>query len=491
MLGMKSRVVHTLLLAGVLAASSATAASRQEGLDALLTRYHALRQFNGTVLVADDKGVVHQQAYGSANFEWQVPHTVDTRFRIGSITKQFTAVVVLQLVAEGKLKLDEKLVTYLPDYRKDTGSRVTLHHLLNHTSGIPSYTGLPGFMQNDSRDRFTVGDFVKKFASGDLEFEPGSKFRYNNSGYFLLGAVIEKVTGKPYAQVVQERIFDTLGMKHSGYDTAAPLIPRRASGYTLRPQGYVNAPYLDMSIPYAAGSLYSTVYDLYLWDRALYGNALLPAALKQKMFAPGLEGYGYGWFIKPLTLADGKTQVGTVSHGGGINGFNTLLVRVPERKQVVVLLDNTSRGDKLDELSVGLLSVMHGIAPKGPRESIAEVMNKAVAKGSVAQALAQYRSLKASKPDAYDFEEQNALNVVGYGLLQQGRTADAIEVFKLNVEMFPTHGNPPDSLGEAYLAAGNKALALASYKRALELNPRNEGARAAIAQLEKTAQRSE
>ena len=491
MLGMKSRAVHTLLLAGVLAASSAAAASRQEGLDTLLTRYHALRQFNGTVLVADDKGVVHQKAYGSANFEWQVPHTVDTRFRIGSITKQFTAVVVLQLVAEGKLKLDEKLVTYLPDYRKDTGSRVTLHHLLNHTSGIPSYTGLPGFMQNDSRDRFGVSDFVKKFASGDLEFEPGTKFRYNNSGYFLLGAIIEKVTGKPYAQVLQERLFDPLGMNHSGYDTAAPLIPKRASGYMLRPQGYVNAPYLDMSIPYAAGSLYSTVYDLYLWDRALHGNALLPAALKQKMFEPGLEGYGYGWFIKPLTLADGKTKVSTVSHGGGINGFNTLLLRVPERKQVVVLLDNTSRGDKLDELGVGLLSVMHGLTPPGPRESIAEVMGKALEKGSVAQALAQYRALKASKPDAYDFEEQNALNMVGYGLLQRGRTADAIEVFKLNVEMFPTHGNPPDSLGEAYLAAGNRALALASYKRALELNPRNEGARAAIAQLELGAQRTE
>ncbi len=491
MLGSKSRVVHTLLLAGVLAASSASAASRQEGLDALLTRYHGLRQFNGTVLVADDKGVVHQKAYGSANFEWQVPHTVDTRFRIGSITKQFTAVVVLQLVAEGKLKLDEKLVTYLPDYRKDTGSRVTLHHLLNHTSGIPSYTGLPGFMQNDARDAFTVSDFVKRFASGDLEFEPGSRFRYNNSGYFLLGAIIEKVSGKPYAQVLQERIFDKLGMKHSGYDTAAPLIAKRASGYMLRPQGYVNAPYLDMSIPYAAGSLYSTVYDLYLWDRALYGNALLPAALKQKMLAPGLEDYGYGWFIKPVTLADGKTQVNTVSHGGGINGFNTLLVRVPERKELVVLLDNTSRGDKLDELSVGLLSVLHGLTPKGPRQSIAEVMGKALEKGSVAQALAQYRSLKASKPDAYDFEEQNALNMVGYGLLQKGRTGDAIEVFKLNVEMFPTHGNPPDSLGEAYLAAGNKALALASYKRALELNPRNEGARAAIAQLELGAQRTE
>jgi tetratricopeptide (TPR) repeat protein len=162
-------------------------------------------------------------------------------------------------------------------------------------------------------------------------------------------------------------------------------------------------------------------------------------------------------------------------------------VRVPERKELVVLLDNTSRGDKLDELSVDLLSVLHGIAPNGPRKSIAEVVNEAVEKDGVAKAIAQYRALKASQPKAYDFAEQNALNMVGYGLLQLGRTADAIEIFKLNVEMFPEHGNPPDSLGEAYLAAGEKALALASYKRALALDPRNEGAKAIIARLEKPA----
>jgi CubicO group peptidase (beta-lactamase class C family) len=179
------------------------------------------------VLVADGGKVIYKKGFGMANMEWEIPNQTDTKFRIGSVTKQFTATLVLQLTEEGKIKLDGKITDYLPDYRKDTGDKVTIHHLLNHTSGIPSYTGLPGFFQNESRNPYGVKEFVKKFASGDLEFEPGSKFSYNNSGYFLLGAIIEQVTGKPYARVLQERIFDPLGMKDTGYDDDAPLPIRR------------------------------------------------------------------------------------------------------------------------------------------------------------------------------------------------------------------------------------------------------------------------
>jgi CubicO group peptidase (beta-lactamase class C family) len=146
--------------------------------------------------------------------------------------------------------------------------------LLTHTSGIPSYTNQPRFFEDVSRNPFVVADFVKKYTSGDLEFEPGSKFSYNNSGYFLLGAIIEKVTGKPYEQVLKENILDPLGMKNTGYDHFDAVLSKRASGYNKTPKGYINAPYLDMSIPYAAGSLYSTVEDLYLWDRALYTDKL-------------------------------------------------------------------------------------------------------------------------------------------------------------------------------------------------------------------------
>src|SRR6185436_13682312 len=224
----------------------------------LLSLAHKYRQFNGSVLVAENGKVVYKGAYGLANMEWDIPNTPDTKFRLGSITKQFTATVILQLVEQGKIKLDAKLTDYLPEYRKDTGDKVTIHNLLTHTSGIPSYTSLPGFFQNVSRNPFTVDDFIKKYASGELEFEPGTKFVYDNSGYFLLGAIIEKVTGKPYEQVLKENIFDPLGMKNSGYDRWGTILNKRATGYARTPKGFQPAAYLDMSIPYAAGSLYST-----------------------------------------------------------------------------------------------------------------------------------------------------------------------------------------------------------------------------------------
>jgi CubicO group peptidase (beta-lactamase class C family) len=483
--GLTARIVSALAVV-VLAVPTAEAATRQQQLDQLVTKYHQLRQFNGAVLIADEKGVVHKKGYGFANFEWQVPNTPDTKFRLASITKQFTSMVIMQLVAEGKLGLDDKLTAHLPDYRKDTGDRVTIAQLLNHTSGIPSYTSAPGFFQHESRDPYTVPDFVKKFASGDLEFEPGTKFSYNNSGYFLLGAIIEKVTGKPYAQVLRERIFDPLGMKNSGYDVSATVLPKRASGYQPSPQGYTNAPYLDMSLPYAAGSLYSTVEDLYLWDRALYLDTLLPAPRKQQLFTPGLGQYAYGWVVKPLTLHDGKTVLATISHNGGINGFSTLLIRAPERRELVVLLDNTSPSGNLEELAAGLFSILHGIKPQQPRMPIGEVVWQAVDKASAAEGLARYRALKATKANEYDFSEDQ-LNGVGYRLLGAGRVADAIEIFKLNVEMFPRAANPYDSLGEAYLASGNKELALANYRRVLELSPGHAGAEAMIKRIENMA----
>jgi CubicO group peptidase (beta-lactamase class C family) len=473
-----------LFLIAVLFTTSLSAASRAEQIDQLLRKYNTLKQFNGSALVADANGVVLEKGYGFANFEWQIPNTPDTRFRLGSITKQFTSMVIMQLAAEGKIKLDEKLTAYLPDYRKDTGDRVTITHLLNHTSGIPSYTSMPGFFRDKSRDPYEVADFVKKYASGDLEFEPGSKYVYNNSGYFLLGAVIEKVTGKLYAQVLEERIFRPLGMKASGYDVSATIIPKRASGYHFVAGEYANAPYLDMTIPYAAGSLYSTVQDLYVWDRALYGDKLLGESLKKQMWTPGLQNYGFGWVITTSKLDDGKTEVSTVTHGGGIHGFNTLLVRIPEKKELVVLLDNTSRGDKLDAIASGVVSILHGIEPKVPKKSLVEELAALTKDGSGAAIVARYRELKKSHPDAYDFNEQD-LNTLGYQLLARGRVEDAIEIFKLNVEMFPQSWNPYDSLAEAYAVKGQKELAIENYRKSIAINPRNDNGRTALERLEK------
>lgn len=469
----------------VLAPLTATAAPRPEKLDALVGAYHRLDQFTGSALVAEKGKVVFKKGYGLANREWDVPNAPDTKFRLGSITKQFTSMLVMQLVHEGKIKLDEPMLAYLPDYRADTGQKVTVRHLLTHTSGIPSYTGLPGFLQEVSRNPSSVADFVKRYASGDLEFEPGSKYAYNNSGYFLLGAILERVAGKPYEKLVQERIFEPLGMKDSGYDRHQTVLPKRAAGYERTPEGVRNAAYLDMSLPYAAGSLYSTVEDLFRWDRALAAHTLLPKEEAEVMTTPVRDNYAFGWVVHKRKLADGKTEVAVHEHGGGINGFNTLLVRVPETGELVVLLDNYG-GGKLNPLASGLLSLLRGQEAPPPKQSLVGELLKVAAGGDVAAALARLKEVRAKEPARYDASE-GEVNQLGYQLLGRGRAAEAVEIFKWNVEEHPGSWNVYDSLGEAYATQGNRELAVASYKKSLELNPKNDGAAAALKKLEQPA----
>ena len=250
--------------------------TKAEEVDKLLNLYHEYGKFNGSALVAEEGKIIYSKGIGMANMEWEIENMADTKHRLGSVTKQFTAMLVLQLAAEGKLDLQAPISDYLPDYPNGHDPKITTHHLLTHTSGIPNYTAFPGFFKDQSRDSYTPDEFVMKFADKKLDFTPGEKFNYSNSGYFLLGVIIEKVSGKTYEAMLQENIFTPLNMNDSGYDHHDQILKNRATGYEKMGAEYVNSRYIDMSIPYAAGSLYSTVEDLYLWDQALYTNKLLP-----------------------------------------------------------------------------------------------------------------------------------------------------------------------------------------------------------------------
>jgi CubicO group peptidase (beta-lactamase class C family) len=481
-LSSKMRMMLAALSLLVAVQVSAFAQDKVAKIDELMSLYQKYGQFNGSVLVAEHGKVIYKKGLGLANMEWNIPNEPDTKFRLGSITKQFTATLILQLVEQGKVKLDGKVSDYLPEYRKDTGARMTIHHLLSHTSGLPNYTAQPGFFENVSRNPYTVSEFVKKYASGDLEFEPGTKFNYSNSGYFLLGAIIEKVTGKPYEQVLQENILDRVGMKNTGYDHYNTLIPKRASGYVKAPQGYQNAPYLDMTIPYAAGSLYSTVEDLYLWDQALYGDRILSESSKELMFKPNLNDYGYGFAITKASIGPNKKSVPAIAHDGGINGFNTTIVRLVGDKDLIVLLDNTSGGRHLGNISEGLKNILYDQPYNRPKQSIADILMKTLTEKDAATAIKQYRDFKARQGGIYDFTEGD-LNSLGYELIQMGKLPEAIEIFKLNVEEYPKSSNTYDSLGEAYMIHGDKELAIANYKKSLELNPGNANATAKMESL--------
>ncbi len=291
-----------------------------------------------TVIVVRKGQVVHRAGYGLANIELGVAAKPDHVFRIGSVTKQFTSAAIMMLAEEGKLAVSDPITKFLPDYPTQ-GKTITIEHLLTHTSGIQSYTDMPkwrGMLRQD----LSLKELIDVFKNEPMLFSPGERWRYNNSGYVLLGAIIEKASGKTYADFVQERIFTPLGMTDTRYDVTDAVVPRRASGYAPSRGGIVNAQYLSMTQPHAAGSLISTVDDLAKWDAGLTAGKVVSAASLEKIFTNyrlaggGASGYGYGWQVGEF---NGKPSQ---EHGGGINGFRSHVVRVPAAGVYAAVLSN-------------------------------------------------------------------------------------------------------------------------------------------------------
>lgn len=445
-------------------------------LDELVSMYSEYGKFNGSVLVSDQGKVIYKKGFGMANMEWDIPNQPNTKHRLGSITKQFTAMLILQLVAEGKLDLQAPITTYLPDYPKASGDIITSHHLLTHTSGIPNYTAFPKFMEDESRNPYTPEEFVKTFADRALDFTPGEKFSYSNSGYFLLGVLVEKLSGKSYEQMLQDKIFIPLNMKDTGYDNHEDILKNRATGYEKSGVNYVNSRYLDMSIPYAAGSIYSTVEDLYKWDQGLYTTSILPEkymTLYVKPHIPDLGNghYAYGWGVGYAKIGKSTDSIYAVGHGGGINGFNTNISRTTSDKSLIVLLNNTGRAP-LNEMTRAILGIMHGKDYDMPKKSVAYSLLEVLKKEGITKALSYYQEVKGSSD--YNLNE-GEMNYAGYQMLQSDRAKEAAFIFKLNVEAFPKSSNVYDSYGEALLVLGDKTLAIENYKKSIQLNPNNQG----------------
>ena len=311
-------------------------------IDASLARHFKKDEPGATVIVTREGKPVLRKAYGMADVAKGAVMTPEHTLRLGSITKQFTAVAILMLAEEGKLAVSDDITKFLPDY-PTKGKKITIEHLLTHTSGIVSYTSKRAFMAGMASD-ISVAQMIDSFKNDPLEFEPGTRYKYNNSAYFLLGAVIEKLSGMSYAKFVEQRIFVPLGMNNSAFEGYERGQAPRAAGHSRSDKGYSPARALSMSWPYAAGSLVSSVDDLATWDAAIgNGKLLKPASWKQaftsyKLADGSSTNYGYGWDVAQFKGTP------NISHGGGINGFSTYAMRLPEQKIYVAVLTNSDSG---------------------------------------------------------------------------------------------------------------------------------------------------
>lgn len=486
------RIFSLILILAITLAYPTKAQTQYEQIEEVLNVYHDYGLFNGSVLVAKNGKILFKEGFGEANKSWNISNTPDTKFRIASSTKQFTAALILKLVEEGKLELKGKVTDYLAGYPSEQGDKITIHHLLSHTSGIPSYT-TPTFMANEVRDPFTPDSLVGLFSTLELQFEPGARWSYSNSGYILLGTIIEAVTGKSYQEVLQKNILNPLDLNKTGYANYRKIINHKATGYINTPSGFERAPYLDTSVPYSAGMLYSTVEDLFKWDQLLYGekvfkkqetqallfrhHADIPKTMTEQFNLP--PHYGYGWFTGQV-LVDGDS-VTVIEHGGSIFGFSTGFWRMPDEKNTVILMDNTSSGE-VRNLGHALISILYNKVPQYPKKPIGNELFKIIDEQGITAAKEQYKTLWDDHRQEYNFKESE-LNTLGYYYLQNDKAECAIAVFKLNLLTYPQSANGYDSLGEAYMKAGMKDKAIESYRKSLKLNPNNTNAQKILKQF--------
>jgi CubicO group peptidase (beta-lactamase class C family) len=319
------------------------------------------KEFTGSVLVARGDQIIINKGYGLANREWSIPNAPTTKYRIGSVTKQFTAAAILLLEEQGKLKVEDPVKTHWPE-APPAWDKVTIFHLLTHTSGIPSVTSLPDFetwrLLDSTAEKTTA--YVR---DKPLEFPPGSQFHYSNSGYILLGFLIERISGQSYGDFLREKIFTPLNMKDSGVDSNIAIIERRAAGYSPGKDGPENTSYTNMTFPHGAGALYSTTEDLLRWNQGLFGGKLLSPESLKKMTTPFKDDYGFG-----LGIVKDKDR-NSISHSGGIQGFNTNLTYYPDEKLTIAVLANLN-GDTPDQLARQLSAVLHGDTIVLPSERV-------------------------------------------------------------------------------------------------------------------------
>ena len=470
-------------------------------IDTMLQSLHQSHLFDGSVLVAKEKEILFSKGYGEADREWHIPNTPEAVFLVGSVSKQFTSMLVMQLVAKKKLDLQAPITTYLPYLPADKFSKITLHHLLTHTSGLPHYRGFQAIgvdVGEYGRLYHTPEAYGTLISSLELQSEPGEAYSYSSMGYILLGDLVEKVSGLAYGKALKKYISEPLSVGDLGFVSSETLVEKLAKGYQYVWRndgeyetyvGYAREPYRDQSHKYATGGVHASVGALFTWTQALQDDTLLEKDDRDKMFTPFKNKYAYGWRILDGTSLDLDPAVKIVSHGGSLAGYRASVLMVNDGQYTVILLannGNTPSGDITGNIVKILFDKEPGSLQQGPVLVAEAMLAKNVYAGRTL-----HKQLR-KQAENYDFS-QATYNNTGYRLLRLGRYNAAVAMFKLAIDTHPEAGNLYDSLGEVYIAMGENKKSIAAYKKAIELaeaNPETnrgvaENARKMLAELKK------
>lgn len=454
---------------------AAGAQNHPDKIETLINAYYQADCFSGVVLVSEKGKVIYRKAYGLADREWNIPMTPETKFRIASLSKPFTALLILQLVEEGLIRLDGKIIDYLPDYQGKNGDRITIEQLLTHTSGILQSLD-PEQEAIQERLAHSLREMVRYAEEADVYFEPGTGFHYSNLAYSILALIAERVAQIPFDRLLEERIFRPLEMKNTTQCQANRIERNLAKGYeyTLL-GGYENASPVDPSYTVGPGGLIADMDDLCRFDKALRDRRLISEELYDKMFQPTKYGpYGYGWELCHKIPSGRQDTLSIISHTGSINGFGAFIARIEKDSVLVVVLKNHRSDTYISPAfapAIGweIISLLYDEDVKLPVPSIARYIGFMIGQQGIDAAIEAYHERRSSDPDGYNFEESE-LNQLGIELLfRYNLTEEALKIFELNMHEFPYSYNTYDSYAYTLRQKGDYSNAIKYYKMGLEI----------------------
>ena len=401
------------------------------GIKELMDHFYDNEQYYGTILVAVKGEVLFERATGYADRDSLIPNTLDTKFRIASTTKQFTAILILQLVEEGTLNLDDKLTDIITEYPESEGNGITVGQLLTHRSGIIGEPKVPDLDKIEKRYH-SQAQMLELITSFDLASNPGSRYEYSNFGYYLLGLIIERVSGKSYGELLQEKICVPLGMTNTMPEVTGDDIPQMAKAYQYDYiTGYRDAPHLDMSFVFGYGHLISTVRDLYLWDMALYGEELLSSETKEKFFDK------FGWLSQRVAVGNEGQTARVNLIGASVNGFKANLLRLSDDEVLIIQLTNHKEhnGHIVQawgnvDITSRILAILYDQPYDMPKKSAAYDVFRALLDSGQAAAATRHHHLYQNEQDRYWFIDEE-FEILARVLYNAGKPNEALAYCKL------------------------------------------------------------
>lgn len=457
------------------------AQTKQAKLSAIMQAYHNYNMFDGAVLVAENGKIIYKDAFGLANREWNIANSTDTKFMIGSISKPLTAALMLIQVQKGLIGLDKTIDEYLPEFKNKPAAKVTIRLLLGHKSGMPNYDIINDFFPRISRQNFTREDYVKIYMASELSFKPDSGWAYSSWGYFTLGYIMEKVSGKSYAQLMKDDIFSKLQMNNSGSYFHTQIVPNRATGYDYSFGGYTSADFRDQSNTMGTGDIYSTVEDLFKFHLSITNHTLINKKLTDEMLSPGIlqyNNYGYGWFNQIFKYTD-TDSIKANFHLGMTEGFISFALRIPETNSFIVILCNSSPTDFFG-ITKSLIKVLYD-KPVKLKQPVHKKMETYIAQLGATDAVEEYKKLKKDSLNYYI--DWISMNFIAEQLLTLKKYDDARVIAENNVAEFSDKDLVMITMGNIYLALNKKEEAIKFYKKTLLLNPEYEEAKRRLRKL--------